>query len=311
MLVLEEKEFSKGEDIVATIGFFDGVHVGHQYLIDQVKEIATVRHLSSMVITFPQYPPAVLQPGYQPKLLNSFEEKLELLDMTDIDYCLVLNFTKALSRLTAQEFITRILWRKFQVTTLVIGHDHHFGRDRKDSFEQYAAYGSSCGMEVIKALPYEKDGTVISSSGIRRLLTEGRIEKAWELLTYPYCLEGTIIDGYKIGRQLGFPTANIRPNDPCKMLPGVGVYAGWVYVGEDIYKGMIYIGSRPTLNNGDEISLEVHLLDFSRDIYSKNVIIFFNNYIREDIKFDSLDQLKEQLKKDEEIVENLLDAPNF
>ena len=296
----------KGKKLAATIGFFDGVHLGHRFLINELKETAKARNLPSAVITFPEHSRAVLHADYQPKLLNSFDEKLEQLASTGIDYCIVLDFTVELSRLTAQEFITTVLADKLHVEVLLIGYDHRFGHDRKDGFEQYVTYGAACGMDVVKASPYDDGQTAVSSSEIRKLLTECQVEKADKLLTYPYQLRGTIVNGYKVGRKLGFPTANIQVDEPFKIVPGIGVYAVRVYLKGERYKGMLYIGDRPTLNNGSNITLEVNILDFSGDIYNNEITVAFIYYVREDIKFGSLEELKEQLARDRETVNKLL-----
>lgn len=306
MIVIRDTELLKGKKLAATIGFFDGVHLGHRFLINELKETAKARNLPSAVITFPEHPRAVLHADYQPKLLNSFNEKLEQLASTGIDYCIVLDFTVELSRLTAQEFITTVLADKLHVEVLLIGYDHRFGHDRKDGFEQYVTYGAACGMDVVKASPYDDGQTAVSSSEIRKLLTECQVEKADKLLTYPYQLRGTIVNGYKVGRKLGFPTANIQVDEPFKIVPGIGVYAVRVYLKGERYKGMLYIGDRPTLNNGSNITLEVNILDFSGDIYNNEITVAFIYYVREDIKFGSLEELKEQLARDRETVNKLL-----
>lgn len=306
MIVIRDTELLKGKRLAATIGFFDGVHLGHRFLIDELKEVAQARHLPSAVITFPEHPRAVLHSDYQPKLLNSFEEKLDLLASTGVDYCIVLDFTAGLSRLTAQEFISNILAGNFHVGALLIGYDHRFGRDRKDGFEQYVAYGAACGMEVIKASPYDEGRTAVSSSEIRSLLTDCRVVETEHLLTYPYQLRGKIVNGYKVGRKLGFPTANIQVDEPFKIIPGIGVYAVWVYLKDERYKGMLYIGDRPTLDNGNNITLEVNILDFSGDIYNNEITVAFIYYVRGDVKFGSLEELKEQLGRDRETVDKLL-----
>lgn len=306
MIVVRDTDLLKGKELVATIGFFDGVHLGHRFLIGDMLEIARYRGLPSAVITFPEHPRAVLHADYQPKLLNSYEEKIQRLATTGVDYCILLDFTLELSRLTAQEFITSILYGKLHVNTLLIGYDHRFGHDRTDGFEQYVAYGAACGMDVMKASPYDEGHTAVSSSEIRKLVSTCQVEKAAHLLTYPYQLKGSIVSGYKIGRTLGFPTANIRVDEPFKVIPGFGVYAVWVDVEEKRYKGMLYIGDRPTLNNGSDISLEVNILDFSGDIYNDQITVSFIRFVRGDIRFDSLEELKAQLEEDRRVVRELL-----
>lgn len=307
MIIIKDTEILKEKEIAATIGFFDGVHLGHRFLIGELMQIAQTRNLPSAVITFSQHPRAILQSDYQPKLLNSFEEKLDHLASTGIDYCIVLNFTLELSRLSAQEFIRSILAEKLHVKTLLIGYDHRFGHNRKEGFEQYVNYGKQDDIDVLKATPYDMGKTHVSSSEIRTKIISGHVKEAAYLLSYAYQLEGHIISGHKIGRTLGFPTANIQVDDPLKIIPGIGVYAVWVNVEGNKYKGMLYIGNRPTLKNGDNISMEVNIFNFDSNIYNDKIIVTFIAHIRDDIQFDSLDQLREQLAKDRETVATLLE----
>ncbi len=306
MIIVNDLNKWDADRVVATVGFFDGVHLGHRFLIEEMRKIADARSLPSAVITFPKHPRAVLHADYQPKLLNSFEEKLRHLESTGVDYCVVLDFTPELSQLTAREFIVSILAEKLHVKTLLVGYDHRFGHDRADGLEQYITYGAERGMEVLKAPPYDAGNTTVSSSKIRRLLESGEVEKAALLLTYPYQLSGHIVSGYQVGRTLGFPTANIQVDEPFKVIPSVGVYAVWVEIEGKRYKGMLYIGDRPTLHNGTDISLEVNILDFSENIYNDKIRISFVRYVRGNIRFDSLDALKVQLGKDRETVERML-----
>lgn len=306
MIVVRDTDILKEKKLVATIGFFDGVHLGHRFLIGELKQLAKVAGLPTAVITFPEHPRAVLHSDYQPKLLNSFEEKLEHLASTGIDYCIVLDFTEELSRLTARQFITSVLAEKLHVNMLLIGYDHRFGHNREDGFEQYTEFGTACGMQVMKASRYSEGEAAVSSSEIRRMLSECQVEDAQHLLTYPYQLKGSIVSGYKIGRKLGFPTANIQVDEPFKIVPGIGIYAVWVYLNGERHKGMLYIGNRPTLNNGDNITLEVNILNFSSDIYNNDITVAFINHVRGDVKFNSLDELIEQLEKDREMVDKLL-----
>lgn len=290
-------EIKEADGLVATIGFFDGVHRGHRFLIREMRDIARTRRLPSAVVTFSQHPRMALHTDYRPALLNSFDEKLAHLAATGVDYCIVLDFTQALSRLTAEEFIT-ILSREWNVKTLLTGYDHRFGRDRADGFETYAACASACGMEALKASPLIDDGVAVSSSEVRKQLSAGRVERVAQLLACPYQLKGHIVEGNRIGRTLGFPTANIRIDDPCKILPCEGVYAVEATLAEKTYKGMLYIGRRPTLDAGDPVRLEVHLLDFDGDIYGHAIKVAFMRRVRDDIRFGSLDELREQLERD-------------
>ena len=305
MRVIHDTQAITERGVMATIGFFDGVQLGHRFLIDEVKVAAAERGLSAAVITFPTHPRSVLQQAYQPRLLNSFEDKLRLLATTGVDYCIVLDFTEALSQLSAEAFL-QILATEWKVKGLVIGYDHRFGHDRQDGFEEYVQYGKRWGIEVLKAAPFDAGHTAVSSSEIRHLLQEGQVEQAAQLLTYAYHLSGRIVSGYKVGRTLGFPTANIRPDDPQQLLPGIGVYAVWVEVAGERHKGMLYIGSRPTLDNGTQVSIEVHILHFSGDIYDDPIRVTFVHFVRGDVKFDSLEALKAQLTHDQEVVDQLL-----
>lgn len=310
MIVLKGTDRPEVQGLVATIGFFDGVHLGHRFLIEELKRIATEKGLPSAVITFPVHPRAVLQPGYHPNLLNTLEEKLTQLETTGVDYCILLDFTLELSRFSAKEFIADVLHERYHVKTLLIGYDHRFGHDRKDGFDQYVAYGRTCGLEVLKATPFYADSVTVSSSGIRDLLLSGAVQEVTKLLSYPYSLTGHIVDGYKVGRKLGFPTANIRVDDPDKIIPAIGVYAVWVYVEGGRHKGMLYIGDRPTLQNGSEITMEVNILDFNKNIYNNQITVSFISYIRGDIKFESLEELIDQLVKDRDTVSGVLDVLN-
>lgn len=305
MRVIHDTQAITEPGVMATIGFFDGVHLGHRFLIDEVKAAAAQRGLPSAVITFPTHPRSVLQQAYQPRLLNSFADKLRLLATTGVDYCIVLDFTEALSQLSAEAFL-RILATQWRVKGLVIGYDHRFGHDRRDGFEQYVEYGQRWGIEILKAAAFDAGHTAVSSSEIRRLVQEGKVERAAQLLTYAYHISGQIVSGYKVGRTLGFPTANIQPDDPMQLLPGIGVYAVWVEVAGQRYKGMLYIGSRPTLDNGTQLSIEVHILHFSGDIYNDPIRVSFAHFVRGDEKFDSLEALKAQLMRDWEVVDQLL-----
>ena len=239
-------------------------------------------------------------------MLNSYEEKIEQLATTGIDYCIVLDFTVELSLYSAKNFISHILAEKLQIKALLIGYDHRFGHDRKEGFPQYVTYGRESDMDVIQALPYDQGNTVVSSSEVRRLLSDGEVQKAKSLLTYPYELKGRIVKGHQVGRTLGFPTANIALDDRNKILPQAGVYAVWVRLLGKRYKGMLSIGNRPTLDDGDNQSIEVNILNFSGDIYQQDISVFFIEKVRDNHKFHSLEELKAQLEADQIQVDLIL-----
>ena len=286
------------EQLVATMGFFDGVHLGHRFLIDQLKKVASELGMPSAVITFKKHPRAVLQKSYQPRLLNTYEEKIEQLATTGVDYCIVLDFTVELSCYSAKEFISNILAKELQVKSLLIGYDHRFGHDRAEGFEQYVIYGRESEMDVIQALAFNPGMTKVSSSEIRRLLSEGNVSSATELLSYSYNIEGKIVKGHQVGRTIGFPTANLSIDDPNKILPNSGVYAVWVDLKGERYKGMLSIGTRPTLQDDNSQSVEVYILNFSGDIYEEEIKITFVKKLRDNQKFKSLEDLKSQLEAD-------------
>lgn len=301
MLVIDRKNRSEHGPLVATIGFFDGVHTGHRYLIEQVKEEAASKGLPSAVITFPVHPRKVLQKDYQPALLCGYDEKIERLASTDVDYCVCLDFTVEISQMSARQFMHDVLKERLNVSTLIIGYDHRFGYNREDSFPEYKHYGDEIGIDVIEAreLPGNEH---VSSSRIRKLLAEGYIRKAAKLLSYRYTISGKIVEGFKVGRTIGFPTANIQVWETYKVIPAFGVYAVYVHVEDKQYDGMLYIGKRPTLHNGDNISIEVNLFGFDGDLYNKELTVEFLEFIRPDELFSNIDTLKDQIMKDKEAV---------
>lgn len=284
---------------VATIGFFDGVHLGHRFLIQQVKVAASQTGWQSSIITFPVHPRQVIQSEFQPQLLSSPEEKIELLASTGVDNCILLPFTRELSQLTAYEFM-QLLYDKYKVRMLVIGYDHRFGHNRTETFEDYCRYGRELGIHIMQASAYTQEQDKVSSSAIRRALQTGDICTANKFLGYPYFLEGTVVSGYKVGRKIGYPTANLRVDFPNKLIPSIGVYAVYVYVNGEKHKGMLNIGYRPTINNGTDLSIEVHILDFQGDIYHQKMRIEFIEFLRPEEKFHSVDELILQMHKDKE-----------
>ena len=296
---------------VATIGFFDGVHRGHRYLIEQVRAVAAGRGLASSVVTFPVHPRKVMQADYHPKLLTTCDEKVSLLAKTGVDYCMMFDFTPEIARLSAREFMS-ILKERYQIQALVVGYDHRFGHNRSDGFEDYVRYGCELGMEVILARAYsyrkeasETEGTV-SSSVIRSLLQKGNVSDAAEYLGYDFFLDGTVVGGYQVGRKIGFPTANLRVSDSDKLIPADGVYAVHVHLEGVRYGGMLSIGYRPTLANGADRSIEVHIFNFNADIYNSPIRVSFVRYMRPELKFGTVEQLVARIRRDEEEIKEVL-----
>lgn len=290
---------------VATIGFFDGVHRGHRFLIGQVLDAARVRGLSSMLITFPQHPRMVMQAGYQPRLLTTFDEKCSLLSATGVDACVALPFTRELSALSARPFMQQVLRDRLQVRTLVIGYDHRFGHDRTEGFDDYVRYGAELGMEVLRAEAFVEGATNVSSSVARASLEAGEVDVAARCLGYDYFLCGSVTTGQQIGRTLGFPTANLQVDDSLKLVPADGVYAVRVHVGTHVYKGMLNIGCRPTIDDDSRRTIEVHLFHFSGDLYGQSLRVEFLRRIRGEQKFHSREALARQLQQDARACEEM------
>ncbi|MGL4851144.1 MAG: riboflavin biosynthesis protein RibF [Phocaeicola sp.] len=292
---------------VATIGFFDGVHCGHHFLLNQVKETARELGLSSSLVTFPIHPRRVLQTDFQPQLLSTPEEKLERLQETGVDYCFWLPFTRELAALSAYQFMA-YLRGHYNIHCLVIGHDHRFGHNREEHFQDYVAYGETLGIKVVQANRFASGEEGVSSSAIRRLLLEGNVKKAATFLGYNYTLSGLVVSGFKMGAKIGFPTANLSETGEHKLIPSPGVYAVRVWVEEVSYAGMMNLGIRPTFNNGTHQTLEVHLLDFSGNLYDQILRVEFMAYLRAEQKFSTLAELQGQLAKDRERVRTLFSA---
>ena len=275
---------------VATIGFFDGVHCGHRFLISQVLKQAREEGLQSMVITMDCHPKTIVKTDYVPCLLTTTEERVSLLKKCGIDHVELLSFDHKMARMDAPTFMREILRDRLNISTLVMGYDHRFGHGGGEH-EEYIRWGEECGIRVIIAKRFEQH--YASSSEIRRLLTEGNVRDAAKLLNHPYVLTGTVESGHQVGRTLGFPTANLNIAEN-KLIPATGVYAVITGLGH----GIMNIGRRPTLNNGTNISVEVHIFDYSGDLYGRELHLSFIERIREERKFASLEELKAQIQED-------------
>lgn len=287
---------------VATVGFFDGVHSGHRYLIDRLKAVARENNCMSMIITFDKHPRQVLNSDYKPMLLSTLDEKLNLLSQTGIDCCVVLPFTADMADLSAHDFMKTILSERLSVATLMIGYDNRFGHRREDGYEQYVAYGKELGISVIDSDSFSYGNGSVSSSMVRRFISAGDVERAAKCLGRPYSLSGMVVHGEAKGRTIGFPTANIVPADADKLIPDGGVYAVLVSLDDSstMLNGMMNIGSRPTFD-GKMQTLEVHIFDFDGDIYKHSLRVFFIKKIRNERCFSSPDELAKQLETDEKV----------
>jgi riboflavin kinase / FMN adenylyltransferase len=293
-------DFSPVKNATVTSGTFDGVHVGHQTILSRVKEIAERHAGETVVITFWPHPRFILNPiDTSLKLLNTFEEKAELLKEQGIHHLLRIPFTKEFSQISSQEFISKILVEKIGTKKLVIGYDHRFGKNREGSFDQLKINGPALGFDVEEIPRQDVDHVGVSSSKIRVALEEGDTKTANHFLGRSYSLRGSVIKGDKLGRVLGFPTANIDVDSHHKLVPAEGIYAVTVEHEHKTYKGMLYIGNRPTVD-GSRRSIEVNIFDFADEIYGQTIKINLMESLRKDSKFHDLEALKEQLHRDKE-----------
>lgn len=292
-------DFTKLNHAVVTSGTFDGVHLGHQKILNRLREIADREKGETVVITFWPHPRLVLHPEDETlKLLNTFEEKAALLKNHGVDHLIRIPFTKEFSQLTSSEFIRKILVETIGTKKLVIGYDHHFGKNREGSFEQLKADAPRYGFAVEEIPRQDVDHVGVSSTKIRKALEEGDIETATQLLGKPYSVSGRVVAGDKLGRLMGFPTANIEIDTKYKLIPMDGIYAASVKHEQTQYGGMLYIGNRPTIN-GTKKNIEVNIFSFSKEIYGETLTLEILQLIREDQKFSDLEALKAQLHQDE------------
>lgn len=293
-------DFTRLDYAVVTSGTFDGVHVGHQKILNRLREIASRNHGETVVITFWPHPRLVLHPEDDTlKLLNTFEEKAELLKEQGIQHLIRIPFTKEFSQYTSEEFIQKIVVETIGTKKLVIGYDHRFGHNREGSFEQLKINAPRYGFEVEEIPRQDVDHVGVSSSKVRKALEEGDIDTTTHFLARPYALTGRVVMGDKLGRLLGYPTANIEIDTKYKLIPADGIYAVTVLHEHTTYKGMLYIGNRPTVN-GTKRNIEVNIFDFGKDIYGESLTLYFHKLIRGDAKFSDLEGLKVQLGIDKQ-----------
>ena len=303
--ILLHKDIVSDVPAIATIGFFDGVHLGHRFLLKQLALAAQERQLRSVAITFDQHPRRVLQHDYIPELLTTFDEKLQLLTKTGIDSVAILPFNATMAQLSAHDFMQQVLQKQLQVKTLLMGYDNHFGRKNNEHFNDYVRYGQDLGIEVLPTQPYIYKGIKISSSVIRSFLHEGEVALANECLGYPYTLTGKVGHGFQQGRTIGYPTANLIPASIEQLLPANGVYAVRVKCPDSTtwHDGMMNIGYRPTFD-GTTKSIEVNIFNYANDLYDKPLSVAFYERIRAEKKFRNAPELAKQLTKDREMIIN-------
>jgi riboflavin kinase/FMN adenylyltransferase len=297
---------------VVTVGTFDGIHLAHREIIREVVHRARMREGRSVVVTFDPHPKEVVTSTRGPiQLLSTLEERIALLDGLAVDLFLVIPFTYEFSRMSAGDFYTSIIDARVGVSEVVVGYDHMFGRDREAGTGALMALGRDLDFSVFAAHPLTMDGEPISSTRIRRALQAGDVELAERMLGYPYRFTGPVVGGDRRGRTLGFPTANLMPEATKKMVPGNGVYLVAVDVGATRAYGMMNIGVRPTVSSGVQRVIEVHVLDFSRDIYGERMSVTFLRRLRDERKFGSVQELVEQLDKDRDHARRLISSLSY
>jgi riboflavin kinase/FMN adenylyltransferase len=284
---------------VLTIGTYDGVHAGHQAIIQRINEIAKEVEGESVVLTFDPHPRLVLQPDHKDlKLISTISEKIELFEHFGLEHLVITPFSKDFASMDAAEYVEQVLVKKFRPKVIVIGYDHRFGKGRQGDIDLLRKLGPKWGYTVEEISVQTIDEISVSSTKVRNALLEGDIRSANQLLAHPFTLSGQVVHGDQIGRTLGFPTANIHVQDPHKLIPPPGVYAVRVEVKDRHFDGALSISFRPTITDTGELRIEVYILDFSEDIYGENIRLTFVDHIRADAKFNSLEELIAQMKDD-------------
>jgi riboflavin kinase/FMN adenylyltransferase len=293
-------DFNKLNNAVATIGTFDGLHFGHQKIIKRLVEIAAATNGESVVVTFFPHPRSIIDPENQDlKMINTIREKAAALEALGVDHLIITPFTRDFSNLTAEAYIKDVLVDTIGIKHLIVGYDHRFGKDRQGGMEELIKYSEVLGYQVEEIPEQDIQDVAVSSTKIRKALLSGDVALAAAFLGYNFSLYGRVIKGDKIGRTIGFPTANIFIEESYKLIPSDGIYAVTVGMNGDTYKGMAYIGQRPTIN-GMTRNIEVNIFDFNQEIYGQYVTMYFMEFLRHDVKFTGLEALKEQLKQDKE-----------
>jgi len=319
-------EFHKLKNAVVTIGTFDGVHFGHRKIINRLTEVAAQCGGESVILTFFPHPRMILQPeNSNLKLITTIDEKAELIEKLGVDHLIITPFTRDFSNLSAETYIRQILVEKIGTKKIIIGFDHRFGKDRQGNLAELQKHAEQYQYEVEEIPEQDIHEVKVSSTQIRESLISGDVETAEDFLGYPFFLTGKVIKGDRLGRQMGFPTANLLVEENYKLIPSDGIYAVEVELvekqqtypidqplvsnqtsaGSNLMKGMAYIGNRPTIN-GMSRNIEVNIFDFNREIYRQYIRVYFKNFVRHDMRFNSLDELKNQIEKDKQAVLKLL-----
>ena len=293
------------EKTVVTIGTFDGVHIGHQKIIEQVVKTANKLGKKSVLLTFFPHPRMVLQKDVSLELINTIDERADLLSKTGLDYLIIHPFSIAFSRLTALDFVRKVLVNQLNTSKLIIGYDHHFGKNREGNLEQLTEYSHLYNFTVEEIPAQDINDVAVSSTKIRKALSEKNIKTANKYLGYNFMLTGTVINGKQLGGKIGFPTANLKIKEKYKLIPKTGVYVVKATIDKVPVFGMMNIGFRPTLD-GKHQTIEVHFFDFKETLYNKNITVEILYFLRDEQKFDSVDELVNQLKEDQQIALNYI-----
>lgn len=304
MILLQDNDIISNTAI--TVGSFDGLHLGHRFIISELIKIAKEKNLKTCVVTFEPHPRLVLPNNEDFRLLTTLEEKISLFSHLGIDYVQIIPFTKALSTLSAEEFILEYISKRLDPKAVVLGYDHKFGKDRKGSKESFEAFKISHSMDFSIIELYEKENPYgkLSSTSIRQALRQNDINTANQLLGYPYIIQGTVVIGKQLGRTIGYPTANIQVGHPKKLIPSIGVYSGKIIISGVTYKAAINIGYNPTTDLDRIIKIEAFIIDFSEDIYGEIIQLHIEQWIRPEEKFDTLESLKSAIESDVQYVIN-------
>lgn len=296
------------QNAVLTIGTYDGVHVGHQVIIQKINDIAKEIDGESVVLTFDPHPRIVLHPNNKDlKLISTIDEKIELLESFGLDNLVITPFSTEFASMEAEDYVRDILVKHFQPAKIVIGYDHRFGKGRKGDIHLLRELGPFYNYKVEEISVQTIDEISVSSTKVRNALLASNIQDANTWLAHPFTIQGKVVHGDKIGRTIGFPTANISIQDPHKLIPPVGVYAVWVELAGKRYKGALSISYRPTVTSNGELRTEVFILDFNKDIYGENIKIIFKDFVRGDEKFNSIEELKDKIEEDIQNVSKILD----
>ncbi|MAW65036.1 MAG: riboflavin biosynthesis protein RibF [Flavobacteriales bacterium] len=299
-------DYSVVKNAVVTIGTFDGVHIGHQTIINRMVGIARKFKGEAVLVTFDPHPRLVLQKDAKVKLLTSMDERINLLEKTGVDHLIIIPFDKVFSNLTSLDFIRDILVKKIGTKRLVIGYDHHFGKNREGSFDHLIKYGTIYGFDVEEIPPQEVNFINVSSTKIRNAVQAGDVVKASEYMGHSYTIDGIVVKGQQIGRSIGFPTANIKVEEVNKLIPKEGVYAVKVVFDNNFFSGMLNIGYRPTVGLDNQLSIEVHIFDFQKNIYGRQLTIEIIKHVRNEIQFTNVNDLRKQLEQDLTECKNIL-----